>query len=77
MWIVMAMDKCPKCGSQNLWTGRLDNVSDTWLRFMPDTNTIMNRPVKIKSWVCMECGYIETYVAEMDRLKQIAEEYRK
>ena len=67
---------CPKCGSESVFCG--DKIP---LKNGPfGSNSI---PVSIFSiaaldnWVCTDCGYLESYIAEKDKLKEIAESWRK
>ena len=71
----MKQGKCPKCGSTNIFS-----AVDLPLKSGPfGSNSI---PVSILSiaaldnWVCTDCGYLESYIAEKDKLKEIAENWR-
>ncbi len=66
---------CPKCGSESIYCG--DKIP---LKNGPfGSNSI---PVSILSmaaldnYVCTDCGYIESYIAEKDKLKEIVESWR-
>ena len=66
---------CPKCGSESIYCG--DKIP---LKNGPfGSNSI---PVSIISiaaldnYVCTDCGYIESYIAEEDKRKEINEDWR-
>ena len=66
---------CPKCGSESIYCG--DKIP---LKNGPfGSNSI---PVSIISiaaldnYVCTDCGFIESYIAEEDKRKEINEDWR-
>ena len=68
--------KCPKCGSEEVYSGI--EVSPKAGPF--GSNSI---PVSLLSiaaldnYVCTQCGYLERYVAESSKLKEIEEKWQK
>jgi predicted nucleic-acid-binding Zn-ribbon protein len=70
----MKKGKCPKCGSKNIFAAK--NLP---LKSGPfGSNSI---PVSLTSlaaldnYVCADCGLVEHYVADADKLKEIAKKW--
>jgi predicted nucleic-acid-binding Zn-ribbon protein len=70
----MKNGKCPKCGSKNIFAaGNLPLKSGPF-----GSNSI---PVSLTSlaaldnYVCTDCGLVERYVADTDKLKEIAKKW--
>jgi len=67
---------CPKCGSESVFCG--DKVP---LKSGPfGSNSIPVSLISIASldnYVCADCGYIESYIAETDKTKEIADGWRR
>jgi predicted nucleic-acid-binding Zn-ribbon protein len=62
--------KCPKCGAEDVFCGK-----DIQLKSGPfGSNSI---PVSLTSiaaldnYVCIQCGFVESYVADPSKLKEI------
>ena len=73
--VIVKNGTCPKCGSESIYCG--DKIP---LKNGPfGSNSI---PVSIISmaaldnYVCTDCGYLESYIAEKDKLKEITEGWR-
>jgi len=66
---------CPKCGSDSVFCG--DKVP---LKSGPfGSNSIPISLISIASldnYVCTDCGYIESYIADKDKCEEIAEGWR-
>jgi len=66
---------CPKCGSQSVYCG--DQVP---LKSGPfGSNSIPVSIISIASldnYVCTDCGYLESYIADKEKCKEIAEGWR-
>jgi predicted RNA-binding Zn-ribbon protein involved in translation (DUF1610 family) len=61
---------CPKCGAQDVRCHRKSNLPDdklsvTWLR-----------GARIDRYVCVSCGYLESYVEASD-LRKIADKWER
>ncbi len=72
----MKEGKCPKCNSDNVYSG-----VEVYPKSGPfGSNSI---PISITSiaaldnYVCVECGYLERYVAETEKLHEIADKWQK
>ncbi len=66
---------CPKCGSDSVFCG--DKVP---LKSGPfGSNSIPISLISIApldNYVCTDCGYIESYIADTDKTKEIADSWR-
>jgi predicted nucleic-acid-binding Zn-ribbon protein len=67
--------KCPKCNSQEIYAG-----IDVLPKSGPfGSNSI---PVSIVSiaaldnYVCVQCGYLERYIADTEKLKEISQKWK-
>jgi len=67
-------NKCPKCGSTDIYAG-----TDVYPKSGPFTSNSI--PVSLTSiaaldnYVCVACGYVESYVAETEKLKEISKKW--
>lgn len=61
---------CPKCQSTEIYSG-----TDIPLKKGPfGSNAIpvsMTSIAALDNYVCIDCGYVESYIAETDKLKEI------
>lgn len=72
----MKQGKCPKCGSEEIYSGE---------EVLPKSGPFGSNsiPVSIVSiaaldnYVCADCGYLERYVAETVKLKEISKKWVK
>ena len=63
------MDKCPKCGSVDIDNGKL--VAGQGFTYKSDNIGILKSSINIvRADVCLTCGYLETYIADLDKLRQ-------
>ncbi|HEY9636547.1 MAG TPA: hypothetical protein V6D14_24310 [Coleofasciculaceae cyanobacterium] len=72
----MKSGQCPKCGSRDVFC----NTN----RKFPALNTItvgtgigVNRYACLDTYVCVTCGYIESYVTKLQDLSYIKEEWTR
>lgn len=67
---------CPSCGSKDVHAG-------TQISFKSGghgTNTIpinMSSQATLDNYVCVNCGYVESYIADVKALQKIAKEWPK
>jgi predicted nucleic-acid-binding Zn-ribbon protein len=70
----MKNGKCPKCGSNKVFAAK-----DLPLKSGPfGSNSIpisLSSLAALDNYVCTDCGLVEHYVADMDKLKQIAKKW--
>ena len=68
--------KCPKCGSTEVYCG-----ADVYPKTGPFTsNTIpisLTSIAALDNYVCTDCGYVERFIAETGKLKEIFIKWRK
>lgn len=68
--------KCPKCGSTEVYCG-----SDVYPKTGPFTSNSI--PISLTSiaaldnYVCTDCGYVERFISEPGKLKEIFIKWRK
>ena len=68
--------KCPKCGSTEVYCG-----ADVYPKTGPFTSNAI--PISLTSiaaldnYVCTDCGYVERFIAETGKLKEIFIKWRK
>jgi predicted nucleic-acid-binding Zn-ribbon protein len=69
-------NKCPKCGSTDIYAG-----TDVYPKSGPFTSNSI--PISLTSiaaldnYVCVACGYVESYVAETEKLNEISKKWTK
>ncbi len=70
----MKNGKCPKCGSTEIYTAQ-----DLPLKSGPfGSNAIpvsLTAIAALDNYVCTDCGFLERYVADAEKLKQIAKKW--
>ncbi|MDF1592827.1 MAG: hypothetical protein P1P89_15030 [Desulfobacterales bacterium] len=72
----MKENKCPKCGSTDVYAG-----TDVYPKSGPFTSNSI--PISLTSiaaldnYVCIQCGYVESYIAETEKLKEISKKWIK
>ena len=61
--------QCPKCGSHEVHVDRENNGYSTTLR----TGGLSY--ARLDAYVCANCGYVENYLSDKEKLRQIAEKW--
>lgn len=56
----MAMETCPKCGNANIDRGWI--LSAGKIAYKSDTQKYPFSGGNVRTYVCLECGYAESYV---------------
>lgn len=56
----IAMDKCPKCGSKAIDSGKL--MSAGGVGYKSDKQRVLFVKTNCKAYACFDCGYVESYV---------------
>lgn len=72
----MKKGKCPRCGSEEVYSG---------IEVAPKSGPFGSNSIPISivsiaaidNYVCTDCGYLESYIAEPEKLKEIAEKWPK
>jgi predicted nucleic-acid-binding Zn-ribbon protein len=71
----MKNGKCPKCGSTEIFAGK-----DLPLKSGPfGSNSIpisLTSIAALDNYVCTDCGLVEHYVADAERLKEITKKWK-
>ena len=71
----MKQGKCPKCGSTNIY-----GSADLPLKSGPfGSNSIpvsLTAMAALDNYVCVDCGLVESYVADDRMLKKISEKWK-
>lgn len=72
----MKNGKCPKCGSVDVFVAR-----DLPLKSGPfGSNAIpisLTSMAALDNYVCVDCGLVERYVADEEKLREIAKKWRQ
>lgn len=67
--------KCPKCGSKQIFSSE-----DLVLKGGPfGSNSIpvsLTSMAALDNYVCADCGLVESYVADQDKLKEIPKKWK-
>jgi Zn finger protein HypA/HybF involved in hydrogenase expression len=68
---------CPKCGSTDVRVGR--NLPGPYgINAIPLAHGVVNTNVAVlDNYVCPECGYVESYIADGEKLDYIAQHWPK
>jgi len=70
----MKNGKCPKCGSDKVYCG-----VDVFPKSGPfGSNSIpisLTSIAAVDNYVCTDCGYVERYIAESEKLREIAQKW--
>ncbi len=72
----MKQGKCPKCGSEEVYSG---------IEVLPKSGPFGSNSIPISivsiaaldNYVCTDCGYLERYVAEATKRKEITKKWPK
>ena len=72
----MKQGNCPKCGSENVYSG---------IEVLPKSGPFGSNSIPISivsiaaldNYVCTECGYLEQYIADPEKLKEINKKWPK
>ncbi len=72
----MKQGKCPKCGSEEVHAG---------VEIVPKSGPFGSNSIPISivsiaaldNYVCTSCGYLERYIADPDKLKEIGKKWPK
>jgi predicted nucleic-acid-binding Zn-ribbon protein len=71
----MKNGKCPKCGSTEIFTGK-----DLPLKSGPfGSNSIpisLTSMAALDNFVCTDCGLVEHYIGDPEKLKEIAKKWK-
>ena len=72
----MKNDKCPKCGSREIYSGA--NVFPKSGPFTSNSIPIsLTSIAALDNYVCTDCGYVESYIADAHKLKEISQKWQQ
>ncbi|MFL5733449.1 MAG: hypothetical protein ACJ78Q_09615 [Chloroflexia bacterium] len=73
----MKSGQCPKCGSFDVRSGAyLPNKQGTYFsNTIPVSGGIYPRQVALDNYVCLNCGYLESYISDLEALRRIASKW--
>jgi predicted nucleic-acid-binding Zn-ribbon protein len=68
--------KCPKCGSEAVYSG---------VEVLPKSGPFGSNSIPVTlvsiaaldNYVCTDCGYLESYIADAEKLKEIVKKWPK
>ena len=72
----MKQGKCPKCGSEAVYSG---------VEVLPKSGPFGSNSIPVTlvsiaaldNYVCTDCGYLESYIADAEKLKEIVKKWPK
>jgi len=71
----MKSGKCPKCGSSNVRKGKKQGAWDTDKGMVP-IGGAFDSHLKVQHYVCIGCGYVETYAADPKGLEKVRKKWK-
>lgn len=63
---------CPKCGQQTVYSGRVIPVKAASSNSIPID---FQHSVALDNYVCVTCGYVESYISDEAALRRIESEW--
>ncbi len=72
----MKNGQCPKCGSTAIYSG--ENIPLKSGPFCSNAIPIsLTSVAALDNYVCASCGLVESYIADPDKLEEVAQNWRK
>ena len=73
----MKSGTCPKCGATDVRSGEfLEEKEGGYMgNRIPVSIAFRNAAAWLDNYVCVRCGYVESYIADPKRLREIAERW--
>ncbi len=72
----MKNGQCPRCGSNNVRKRRQGIEYEQSMRLGITIRTDEGGgPIPLENYVCTDCGYFENYIADRNKLEQIARQW--
>ena len=68
---------CPKCGSEEVYSGANVPKMHRGLNTVPIKGTLYVTLAPLDNFVCVTCGYVESYIADERHLADIARNWPK
>lgn len=73
----MKTGTCPKCSSANVFMEQCGIELGRSSLGVRIRTTMMTAPSAITSYVCTDCGYFENYIADADKLADVAQKWQR
>jgi hypothetical protein len=67
----MRSGQCPKCSAATVYT-KAGGVGDSHIHVH---TSLISIPVPVVSFVCATCGYFEQYIADAEKLADVARKW--
>jgi predicted nucleic-acid-binding Zn-ribbon protein len=73
----MKSGQCPKCGSFDVYSGAYvpDKSGGYGSNTIPVSGGLFSRSVALDNYVCVNCGYVESYISDEEQLRRIADKW--
>ena len=73
----MKSGQCPKCGSFDVYSGAYVTNKRGYYssNTIPVSGGIFAQVVALDNYVCVNCGYVESYISDEEQLRRIADKW--
>ena len=73
----MKSGQCPKCGSFEVYSGAYvtNKRGNYGSNTIPVSGGIFPQLAPLDNYVCVNCGYVESYISDEEQLQRIAEKW--
>ena len=70
----MKSGQCPKCGSFDVYSGAYVPSKQGFhsSNTIPVSGGLFSQVVALDNYVCVNCGYVESYISDEEQLRRIA-----
>ena len=68
---------CPKCKSDEIFVWKASNGSFQYFNYLPIRNWWGMGHLRIDTYVCANCGYIEQYLPDKESARKIADSWER
>jgi len=72
----MKNGQCPKCNSNNVFSGaKITNKKHSFGFNTIPVGSIWKIPPALDNYVCVDCGYVESYISDKKALEYITKKW--
>jgi predicted nucleic-acid-binding Zn-ribbon protein len=73
----MKSGQCPKCGSFDVYSGAYVPNKQGFhnSNTIPVSSGLFSQVVALDNYVCVNCGYVESYISDEEQLRRIADKW--
>ena len=71
----MKSGQCPKCGSFEVYSGAYVPNKYVYYNTIPVSGGLFSQVVELDNYVCVNCGYVESYISDEEQLRRIADKW--